>query len=185
MRKQIARRVTELPRELRDELDRKIEARVRALPEFLAATQILAFLPLDDEPSLVPLLSEAVAAAKRIYIPIADESNELRYVAWNPSDGTRAAAYGRWNPSSSEAPRVAGSLVLVPGRAFDSSGSRLGRGKGCYDRSMDALIRMGPTVGIAYGVQLVDAVPRERHDRRVQIVVTDNDTIRVRHETSR
>jgi 5-formyltetrahydrofolate cyclo-ligase len=178
MRVQMARHVSDLAAASRREFDDRIQQRLRRLPEFRAARQVLAYLPLTDEPSLVSLLCEAIAASKRVYVPLVRDNDELHYLRWAPSDGAEAAHDGRWTPSSSEQPHDEPSVVLVPGRAFDRRGRRLGRGKGCYDRSIDALARLGPTVGIAYDAQVVEAVPHERHDRPVQIVVTERETIR-------
>jgi 5-formyltetrahydrofolate cyclo-ligase len=61
-------------------------------------------------------------------------------------------------------------LVLVPGVAFDLSGGRLGRGMGFYDRLL-AEVR-GHKCGVAYDLQIVPSVPVERHDVRVDSILT-------------
>jgi 5-formyltetrahydrofolate cyclo-ligase len=63
-------------------------------------------------------------------------------------------------------------LVLVPGLAFDTTGARLGRGKGFYDRWLAA----NPTVcsvGICFKCQIVENLPSEAHDARVSAIVTE------------
>lgn len=174
----IAKDLAGLSPDLRGTLDEQISQRLRALNEFRGASQLLGYLPLDDEPNIVPVLEEAIAAGKRVYMPIVDEASMLHYVRWEPSDGKRAAAYGRWTPSSSEQPANVFSVVLVPGRAFDREGYRLGRGKGCYDRSLGPMKPLGATVGIAYSVQLLSCVPREQHDHPVDLIVTERETVR-------
>ncbi len=62
--------------------------------------------------------------------------------------------------------------ILVPGAAFTPSGIRLGRGAGFYDR----FLRLYPAalrVGIAFDVQMTDALPFDEWDERVDIVLTD------------
>ena len=67
-----------------------------------------------------------------------------------------------------------GDLVLVPGVAFDRAGNRLGRGQGFYDRAFPASAPRPPLlIGVAYQIQLVDAVPHAETDRRVDAVVTE------------
>ncbi len=65
-------------------------------------------------------------------------------------------------------------LVVVPGLGFTRRGDRLGRGAGFYDRF---LARLGPettTVGLAVSAQIVDDLPTESTDRRVDMVVTED-----------
>jgi 5-formyltetrahydrofolate cyclo-ligase len=63
-------------------------------------------------------------------------------------------------------------LILVPGLGFGRDGSRLGRGKGFYDRAL-ATARAGvPLVAIAFDEQIVDAVPTGSHDLPVTHLLT-------------
>jgi 5,10-methenyltetrahydrofolate synthetase len=64
-------------------------------------------------------------------------------------------------------------VVLVPGRAFDESGGRLGRGGGYYDRLLGSLPRGVVLVGITVEDAVVDAVPTEPHDRGVDWIATE------------
>jgi 5-formyltetrahydrofolate cyclo-ligase len=64
--------------------------------------------------------------------------------------------------------------VLVPGVAFDRAGNRLGRGQGLYDRAFPASAPRPPLlIGVAYQIQLVEAVPYTEADRRMDAVVTE------------
>jgi len=76
---------------------------------------------------------------------------------------------------SGEAPLIAASdidFAVVPGMAFDVRGGRLGRGKGYYDRLLPSL--SCPKAAVAFGHQLVDMVPMEEHDVRMDMVITPN-----------
>ena len=61
-------------------------------------------------------------------------------------------------------------FTLVPGVAFDLQGRRLGRGKGFYDRMLAAV--RGTTCGVAFDEQIVEEVPVEPHDTRVNCILT-------------
>jgi 5-formyltetrahydrofolate cyclo-ligase len=63
-------------------------------------------------------------------------------------------------------------LILVPGVVFDIHGNRIGHGKGYYDRLLNDTQNI-PHVGLAFGFQIVDAVPVEGHDLPVDIIVTE------------
>jgi 5-formyltetrahydrofolate cyclo-ligase len=75
-------------------------------------------------------------------------------------------------PSSPFVPLAEIDLLLVPGLAFDERGSRLGWGRGFYDRTLaraPAAIR----VGYCYSCQLVAHVPHEDDDLPMHYLVTD------------
>ena len=55
---------------------------------------------------------------------------------------------------------------------MDQSGTRLGKGGGCYDRALGRVPVGTFTCTLLYEDELVDAVPADAHDRRVGAVVT-------------
>lgn len=71
-------------------------------------------------------------------------------------------------------------LVLVPALAFDHSGARLGRGGGYYDRFLAALLaryadrrEQITLAGVGFSLQIVEQLPREKHDISVDCLYTD------------
>lgn len=69
-------------------------------------------------------------------------------------------------------------VFLTPGLAFDRSGGRLGNGAGFYDRAL--AIRRGDseTVGVTVERRVVDAVPMESFDQRVDWLATERGVTR-------
>lgn len=63
---------------------------------------------------------------------------------------------------------------LVPGLAFTRDGGRIGYGGGWYDRLMAAADGAARRLGIAYGFQIVAALPSEPHDVRLTAVIDDS-----------
>jgi len=63
-------------------------------------------------------------------------------------------------------------IMLVPGLAFTKDGKRLGRGKGFYDRAISVLPPCVQTIGICKKSQLLDDLPTEEHDKKVQKVLS-------------
>lgn len=64
--------------------------------------------------------------------------------------------------------------VLVPGRVFDRAGYRLGRGGGHYDRLLPRLAPGTPVIGVTCASRVVDALPREPHDRPMTHLATEH-----------
>ncbi len=70
-------------------------------------------------------------------------------------------------------------LALIPGLAFDRLGSRLGYGKGFYDR----YLREYPDiikVGLAFKEQVLEKVPIEEQDEKMDYIITENDVYDIR-----
>ena len=63
-------------------------------------------------------------------------------------------------------------LVIIPGVAFDISGYRIGYGRGFYDKFL-VNKRQLSTMALAYACQIVDEIPREAHDIRMDKIVTE------------
>ena len=61
-------------------------------------------------------------------------------------------------------------LVVVPGVAFDAQMGRMGHGKGFYDRLFPRMPK-AYRVGVCYSVQMVDMVPMEEHDYRMDCML--------------
>ena len=63
-------------------------------------------------------------------------------------------------------------LVIMPGVAFDTSGYRVGYGKGFYDKYL-VNKRQLSTMALAFACQIVDEIPREEYDIRMDKIVTE------------
>lgn len=62
--------------------------------------------------------------------------------------------------------------AIIPGMAFDGQRRRLGRGKGYYDRLLPKLAN-AVKIGLCFSFQMVEAVPVDSHDVRMDMVVSD------------
>ncbi len=60
-------------------------------------------------------------------------------------------------------------LILIPGIAFDKENNRMGRGKAYYDRLLQSLSAY--KVGICFNFQILDAVPIDEHDIKMDAIV--------------
>jgi 5-formyltetrahydrofolate cyclo-ligase len=66
-------------------------------------------------------------------------------------------------------------VVLVPGVAFDRRGGRLGFGGGYYDRFLPLTHAL--RVGVSQTACLVDQLPCDPHDARMDWVVTPTEMV--------
>jgi 5-formyltetrahydrofolate cyclo-ligase len=66
----------------------------------------------------------------------------------------------------------AAEVVVTPALAVDAAGTRLGRGRGSYDRALVHARADAVLVAVVFDDELLDALPAEPHDRRMDAVVT-------------
>ncbi len=98
-----------------------------------------------------------------------------------PDTASRLKGMLMARPDAPEIPGEELDVVVVPGVAFDRTGARLGRGAGFYDRFLGRLKGGRPRrVAIAFDAQVVERVPTEAHDERVEVIVTPTEIIEVR-----
>lgn len=61
---------------------------------------------------------------------------------------------------------------FVPGLAFSLNGERLGRGKGFYDQYFN--LNRGLKIGVCCTEQILENVPSEAHDAKMDFIITEN-----------
>lgn len=70
-------------------------------------------------------------------------------------------------------------VVLVPGLAFGRDGSRLGRGKGYYDRLLSSLPGRA-FVGVTLARSVLETVPVEAHDVPMTHLATEEGVVQIK-----
>jgi len=171
-----------LPEARRREWSAAITARLLALEEYLTARVIAAYASFQAEFDTAAFLAAALAGGKQVVVPrVAAGRDRLEFCF--VTDAARDLAPGTWNipePGPHCEPMRDGApvdLVLTPGVAFTRRGDRLGYGRGYYDRFIAALPGRPALVAAAYSMQIVDLLPHEDHDRRVDVLVTEAETL--------
>jgi len=152
----------------------------RLEPQLQSAHTILFFAPLPDELDVWLLLEKLLPAKKICALPAFDPATQS-YSARRVQNLETDIAAGKFGvseplPGCEEIPLNRFDLVLVPGLAFDLSGNRLGRGRGFYDRILAAA--SGVKCGVAYDFQLLEKIPTEPHDARVNFIFTPTRCVR-------
>ena len=175
------RRLTRRPSAAeRAEAAQAATAHLIASPELRSAERIALYAHLPTELSTRPLLEWLWRSGRVALLPRIAADGALQFVPVSPATELRRGRYGVLEPllSAGALPATtadaAADLVLVPGLAFDGRGGRLGRGGGHYDRRFPPDYSANPPLlGFAFSFQLVERVPREAHDLRLDAVVTE------------
>ena len=111
----------------------------------------MVYLPLRDEVQIQSLFK----IKKDFYIPKIEEDN-LKAIKLFENTPVK--------PNELD-------LVIVPGRAFTTAGTRIGRGAGYYDRFLENL--SVPTIALAFSFQIFSELPQAEHDIRISQVITE------------
>ena len=155
-----------------------VQQRVLSSQAYLAATKIVLYAPLTGEVETALIAADALRSHRRLYYPIVDQKNRrIRLGAVSDLSELALGAFGILEPAAAgalEAGELGAALVCVPGVAFTPAAARLGRGGGYYDRLLAALSAEAVTAGLGYSFQLIDRLPEQLHDRRLDLVVTES-----------
>jgi 5-formyltetrahydrofolate cyclo-ligase len=121
-----------------------------------AAKVVGGYAPLGSEISPLLAIEEARAVGRIVAFPAFDNpAKPFRFRAGDPLD---AGPFGMMQPKRST-PVVEPDLILVPLIAIDGNGTRLGRGKGHYDRALVGLKKNGARlIGVGWAMQRLDEI---------------------------
>ena len=157
-----------------------LELCARLEPQLQSAHTILFYAPLPDELDVWLLLEKLLPAGKISALPAFDPTTQS-YSARRVLNLETDIATGKFGvseplPGCEAIPLNRFDLVLAPGVAFDMSGNRLGRGRGFYDQILAAA--SGVKCGVAYDFQLLEKIPAEPHDAKVDFIFTPTRCVR-------
>jgi 5-formyltetrahydrofolate cyclo-ligase len=159
-----------LPAELRAQLEGAL-ARI-VLPHLIGARIVGAYHPLKDEISPYPVLA-ALGAGQRAALPwFLDRDSRMLF---REAPASEPSPWGVLQPPAAAA-ALAPDVLLVPLVAADRFGTRIGHGKGHYDRAIAHLREGGGavyTIGLAWEPQLAEGrLPADPWDMKLDAIAT-------------
>ncbi len=161
---------------MKEAISQKICQRIACRPEYREAVKVAFYYPWKGEVSLIDLATQALKEGKEVFFPrVMGET--LVFCPVKTLKELSPGYRGIPEPTSSPADPGEIGLLLVPGVAFDWEGYRLGMGGGFYDRALGTLKQYQTSLGVAYNFQLVESLPRNWWDKKVDVIVTENTII--------
>src|SRR5690242_4991345 len=145
----------------RARLEQKLAQHLTSL--FAGVAVVGGYCPLGSEISPLPATEEARAVGAIVAYPcFRNPGKPFRFHAGDPLE---PGPFGIMQPAQRH-PVVQPDLVLVPLIAVDGEGTRLGRGKGHYDRALIGLKKSGARlIGVGWPVQrLTETIPADEWD---------------------
>src|SRR5262249_32625738 len=127
------------------------------------------------------ILAAALADGKTVCYPLSHVHG--RILSFRAVHSERELEPGRLGvrepANSSEMVALEGiDLFVVPGLGFSKDGKRLGRGGGYYDSTLKAARASSRRIALAFSDQMIDDVPANSNDVRMDLIVTETETLR-------
>jgi 5-formyltetrahydrofolate cyclo-ligase len=140
----------------------------------LSARSIACYLSTTIEPDTRPFLNWAHEQGLRVLLPISRDDGLLD---WTTGDGETETEglFGLPEPVGELLGPIAINdvdLIIIPAASVDSTGMRMGWGRGYFDKTIGSMEKCPPVYAVLFDGELVDEVPRERHDQPVDGAVT-------------
>ena len=140
--------------------------------------RVAAYSPLGSEPGGPQFVDTVSALCSEVYLPLSGAAGELTWTRYTGAENMVPGALGIAEPVGERHPSALLAeldLILAPALAVSSSGMRLGKGAGYYDRALGPLPAGRPPVVALVHSSEVRAVPFDDHDRPVDGVLTEQE----------
>jgi 5-formyltetrahydrofolate cyclo-ligase len=181
IRQELLSKRDKIPPEVKRAKNRMLRERLLSLDEFRNAGIVFFFASFRTEVDTSEMIKSSLMSGKRVLLPRVDKDrHELLLYEIRDFRELTPGYLGIPEPPVSEKQMNINDadIVIIPGAGFDASGNRIGYGGGYYDRLLSGLQKGIPVIAPAYEEQIVDSIPSEPHDIKVQMIVTDRRLIR-------
>ena len=159
----LARRDALSPEEI-EEKSRLIFEKLVNMEEYRDAENILVYASMGSEVRTDDIILDALANGKKVFCPkVTDKKNGvMEFVRITALEDLSEGYFGIREPQITAESELAGdeltgTLVIMPGVAFDKDGNRIGYGGGFYDRY---LLKHGlnQTIALCFQAQITDEI---------------------------
>jgi 5-formyltetrahydrofolate cyclo-ligase len=154
------------------------------MPEFTRASLLFIYVDFRSEVATMPLIRRCLAAGRKVAVPLTrpGEQRLEAYRLTDPDHHLRPGYCSILEPDPRHLEQIDPeeiTAVILPGSVFDRQGGRLGYGGGYYDRFLAATAPAALRFGLAFELQVVEQVPLQPHDQRLDFLVTENGVTRI------
>jgi 5-formyltetrahydrofolate cyclo-ligase len=169
---------------VRKEQDSSILERLLQLPEYRNAKTVLGYMNFGSEFASELWVACAIKEGKRVALPRVNRHTD-RLDLFIVEDLENQLEEGCWKirePMVERCERLNAinevEFALLPGIAFGRNGARLGYGGGFYDKLLAGCSARPLLAAAAYSLQVMDALPQEKTDVGINLIVTETGIIR-------
>jgi 5-formyltetrahydrofolate cyclo-ligase len=180
LRNELKSKLTSLSPDLRSEKSKKACQNLIETPEFQQSTVVMMYMSLPHEVDTAPAILHAWQKGKTVAVPKVSwqQRHMIPVILTSLETGFSTEASGLRNPITGvPMPIEEIDIIVTPALGFDKKGNRLGRGGSYYDRFFSNRNLRAIKCGFAFDDQILDEIPTDEHDVRMDLVVTNNGVI--------
>ena len=168
----------EIPLPQKEDFDRILTDKILSIPEFKCAECILLFASVGSEVDTWKLFRESINQNKKVYFPRCIDGEKMEFLRAVSKEDFTDGKYGIPEPISDEkyTPHSQSDLAVIPALAVGRDFSRLGYGKGYYDRFLKDF--KGISICPIYSQLLCRGVPTDEFDIPPKIIITPTESLR-------
>lgn len=172
IRSKILLRLKTQKEEERSRKSRIIKDKLFRMPVFKKAKIVMFYIAFGGEVDTKDMIEEARKLEKIIAVPVCEKNRIMKPSILPVKAKLRRGLYGIYEPAIKQFINLKDlDLVIVPGVAFNKKGVRLGRGKGYYDCLLKKVPDKTFTIGLAFKLQIISAIPSTPTDVRINKVI--------------
>ncbi len=155
---------------------KKIATKILNLEVLKNAQLVALYIPINKEVDAKIIIDGLAPSNKTVCIP-AFCNGDYVFAKFDNRDNLEKGPFGILQPEEIRIVDASSiDIALIPGVMFDKNGIRLGYGKGIFDKLLAK--SKAVRIGLAYEFQVVDSLPREKHDLAMDLVVTEKRIIK-------
>ena len=131
------------------------------------------YYPYNYEIDILQILKKFEKKKFIITLPKIRKNSQMNFYQWSINDPLVINEFGIPEPISKMVKHP--DVLLVPLVAFDKNFNRIGYGGGFYDRYIKKIKKKKKvlTIGFAYSFQKVKKIPTNKHDIRLDFIITN------------
>lgn len=160
----------------RRQYSKQICQRILSMGVYHQARHIALYRATPDEVDVSDVWTVALEQGKHCYFPALQSDKTLLFVPAEAGTQFSKSNYQVEEPLVNHelaVPLTVLNLIIIPLVAFDTQGSRIGMGWGCYDRALTVL-SAATRLGVAFSCQQAPHIVPQPWDKALHVVVTEN-----------
>ena len=158
---------------------KKIKENVLSMDVVLSADTVLCFAGYGSEVSTMELAQEFLRIGKNVYLPRVS-GEEMDFYRIISLDDLEEGYKGIPEPKKictdvftmDDYESRDSIVMLMPGVVFAPDGSRIGYGKGYYDRYLEKYDIMN-RIALCFSLQMTESIPSDAHDKKASVIITE------------
>jgi 5-formyltetrahydrofolate cyclo-ligase len=144
------------------------------------ANIIFTYVSFKSEVDTIKIIDHSLSLGKLICVPkINKHTKSMEVYRIKGFEDLDKGYFGILEPNEDcrEVPADNIDLILLPGLAFDRSGTRIGYGRGFYDRYLTKCKAYVPKIALSYDFQVASKLPSNEFDIKVDAIITNKEII--------